>query len=62
MGGPPDCEREADAAYIDERLVSLVMQEIKALLVEQEKELLVVDARIIDYFFCALPDYPEQVL
>lgn len=62
MGGPPDCKREADAAYVDERLVSLVVKEIKALLVEQEKELLVVDARIIDYFFCALPDYPEKVL
>lgn len=62
MGGPPDCESKADAAYIHEGLVSLVMQEIKALLVEQEKELLVVDARIIYYFFGALPDYPEKVL
>ena len=62
MGGPPDCKSEADAAYVDEGLVSLVMQEIKALLVEQEKELLVVDTRIIYYFFGALPDYPEKVL
>ena len=62
MGRPPDCKSEANAAYIDQGLISLVVKEIKALLVEQKKELLVVDARIIDYFFCALPDYPEKVL